>query len=123
MRDIHDVWVAADGWQRWALIVLAISAVGQTGFFLVYSNRPWFSDEVGRALMLKSSSLMVILWLSLVNQFFIYKYQEAVTTIALTYVAVAIVWQFLTILRTPGRLDHYDEMRDENGDHQRSGTG
>lgn len=119
MRDFHDVWGVADGWQRWALIVLVVAAVGQTCFFSVYVTRPWFSDEVGRALMMKSSSLLVILWLSLANEFFIYRYQEAITTLALTYVAVAIIYQFVTILRTPGRLDA-DESRDDNGDHQRS---
>lgn len=100
----HDVWGVMDNWQHWTILGLAVATVFQTGFVLVYSARPWFRDIVGRAYMLKSSTLLVILWLSVTNTFFTYPLQEQISTFAMWAVAAAITYQFAVLVVTPRRI-------------------
>ena len=101
MSHWSAVWGVADNWQRLALIALLIATFAQTCFIVVYGTRPWYRSRVGRALMLKSASLAVVLWLTVVNTFFIYPLEEQLSTLGLTLVSVAIVYQFLVMVSTP----------------------
>lgn len=101
MHQISDVWALADPWQRWSLVFLAIATIVQTLFVVIYGTRPWWRARVGRALMLKSTALCVVLWLSLVNSFYIYENEEPIGAAAILAVAVAIVYQFVVLLWSP----------------------
>lgn len=101
MTHFEAIWEIANFWQRWALVALFIAAVGQAAFVGVYIHRPWWRHFVGRALMLKSTSLLLILWLSLFNTFVTYPGQEQVAVSVLTLTALAIWYQFFAIRSTP----------------------
>jgi hypothetical protein len=105
VNHIHGVWGAADTWQRLAIVLLTVATLTQTIFILTYGSRPWWRSRVGRALMLKSSTLSVLLWLSLVNTFFIYPGEEPVAFAALLAVTLAIIYQLVVLLRTPRHPD------------------
>jgi putative copper export protein len=70
-------WQYADTWQRSAFIAIMVAAIAQTGFVVVYMLRPWWRHYVGRALLVKSASLLIVLWLTIVNTFVRYPGQEA----------------------------------------------
>ena len=95
----QTVWAAADGWVRWSLVALIVATVGQTLFVLIYATRPWWRARVGRAYMLKSSTLGVVLWLSLIGAF--YLLPEQIDTFALWAIALAILYQLVALLLSP----------------------
>lgn len=101
MNRVEQVWHLADGWERLALVALIVATLAQSVFILVYGRRPWWRVRVGRALMIKSSTLGVLLWLSLLNAFVSYPHQEAVASIALCAVAAAILYQMAALLLSP----------------------
>jgi hypothetical protein len=94
-------WQIADAWQRSAFVAILVAAVFQSVFVVVYLSRPWWRHFVGRALALKSTSLLVVLWLTIVNTFFRYPGQKQLSTVALWLVACAIVYQLIALLATP----------------------
>lgn len=118
MKFQHGVWGVMGGWQHWTLVGLVLAAVFQGGFVFVYATRPWFRDIVGRAYMLKSATLLVILWLSLLNTFFTYPHQAQVSTFGMWSVTIAIVYQFFVLLWSPRRLTPDPEGGDEYDDGQ-----
>lgn len=101
MSRIEAVWAMADPWQRGFLVLLLICAVAQSEFIHEWARRPWFRVRAGRALMLKSSSFCTILWLTLVNTFFVYPYQEQVSFFAFLVVTVAVIYQLVTLKLSP----------------------
>lgn len=101
MNHIEAVWRLADGWERLALVALVLATVAQTAFVVVYATRPWWKVRVGRALMLKSAALCVLLWLSVLNTFVLYPGQVQVAAIALCAVTAAIVYQLVALLLSP----------------------
>lgn len=101
MTEIHNVWAIANDWQRASLVALALATVVQTLFVVIYASRPWWKARVGRALMLKSAALCVVLWLTIVNTFYVYAGEEAIGTVALWVVAIAITYQFVVLLWSP----------------------
>ena len=72
MHRIHGVWALSDGWTHLALVALVIATAAQTAFVGIYATRPWYLVRTGRALMLKSATLCLLLWLSLFGTFFVY---------------------------------------------------
>jgi hypothetical protein len=112
----HDVWGVMGGWERLTLVGLVVSAVVQGGFVLIYSTRPWYRDIVGRAYMLKSATLLVLLWLALINAFFTYPLQTQVSTFGMWSVAAAISYQFFVLLWSPRRLTPGPERGSEDDD-------
>jgi putative copper export protein len=106
-------WELADSWQHASLVAIAVAAVVQTAFVVVYGSRPWWRHYVGRALFVKSTSLLVVLWLTIANTFLLYPGQHQVSTLSLWLVAVAIIYQFAALIRTPRHTyppnDRYDE--------------
>lgn len=95
------VWALADGWERTSLVALIVGTSAQTLFILIYASRPWWRARVGRALMLKSAALCVVLWLTVVNTFYVYPREEMVGAIALWVIAAAIVYQLVVLLLSP----------------------
>lgn len=95
------VWAATDGWQHLGLVAVIVATFAQTLFILIYATRPWWRVRVGRALMLKSASLCVVLWLTLVGTFLTYRDQEQVDALALCLIALAIVYQLVVLLLSP----------------------
>jgi hypothetical protein len=100
-HHIEAVWVIANVWERWALVALFVAGLGQAAFVATYMRRPWWRHLVGRALMVKSTSLLLILWLSLANTFITYPGQEQVAVGVLTLTALAIWYQLFAIRSTP----------------------
>jgi putative copper export protein len=98
-------WSTADVWQRAAFIAIMVAAIAQTGFVGLYVTRPWWRHYVGRALLVKSASLLVVLWLTIVNTFLRYRGQEQISTLALWLIAGAIIYQLVALART--RRDAY----------------
>lgn len=114
MTQMHNVWVRMDSWQHWFLLALAVATAFQSLFVVTYVVRPWWRDRVGRAYMLKSGSLCLVLWISLVNVFFVYTGQEPISTFAMWAVTLAIVYQYIALLRTPRHVPGIDpEMKSE----------
>lgn len=109
----HVFWETADRWQHFAFYAIVFAATVQTAYILVYGSRPWRQHFVGRALFYKSASLLIVLWLTVVNTFFVYPGQEPISTVALWLVAAAITYQFAALLRTPRHADHPDGRHDE----------
>jgi hypothetical protein len=99
------VWAATDGWEHLALVAIIVATFAQTLFILIYASRPWWRVRVGRALMLKSASLCIVLWLTLVGTFFVYAHQEQVSALSLCVIAVAIVYQLVALLLSPRHPD------------------
>src|SRR5690242_12669648 len=95
------VWAVANGWQRVALIALVVATFVQSLFILIYATRPWWRARVGRALFLKSTSLCVVLWLTLIGTFYIYPAENVVNALALCLVAVAVTYQLAVLLLSP----------------------
>lgn len=112
MNRWEAVWRAADVWQRWALVALAFAAVGQASFVVIYARRPWWRHFVGRALLLKSASLLLILWLSLINSFVAYPGQEPIAAGVLWLTGLAIWYQVAAISRTPPHVYPPDDRHD-----------
>lgn len=112
MTRFDTFWTHADTWQRSAFLAIMVAAVVQTCFLAVYLSRPWWQHFVGRALALKSSSLGVVLWLTIVNAFFRYPGQEAVSALGLWLVAAAIIFQFVALLRTRRHVYPPDDRHD-----------
>lgn len=112
MNRVETVWRLADTWERLALLALVVSAVAQTAFIFVYGARPWWRHRVGRALFTKSLSLLIVLWLSIVNTFLIYPAQQRVSTLALWLIAAAIVYQLVALLRTRRHVYPPDDRHD-----------
>lgn len=102
MSHFHDVWTAADDWQRAFLLALVVATVAQTLFVggLLFRRR-WYRTGPGRATTIKSLSFGVILWLTLVNSFLVYPGEEQVGTVAFVLVTAAIVYQLVAFWRSP----------------------
>jgi putative copper export protein len=105
-------WQYADWWQRSAFIAIMVAAVAQTGFVVVYMLRPWWRHYVGRALLVKSASLLIVLWLTIVNTFVRYPGQRQVSSLALWLVAGAIIYQLVALLRTRRHVYPPDDRHD-----------
>lgn len=59
-------WFAAS-LHDWSLRLLYAAAIGQTLFVVLWATRPWYRLWIGRALMVKSATLMIYLdWAVLV---------------------------------------------------------
>lgn len=101
MNQIEAVWHVAAAWQRVSLVALAVAAVVQTLFVVKYAPRPWWRVAPGRAIMLKSSALLAALWLTLVNTFWVYPYENEISAAALCYIAATIVYQYVALIRSP----------------------
>lgn len=86
-------------------MALVVAVVAQSAFVVVYGSRPWWRHRVGRALMLKSSSLLAALWLTFVDTFWVYPAEEKAGTVVLAAIAAAITYQLVALLRTPRDLD------------------
>lgn len=63
---VYD-WLFHASQFAWTLRLYTAAAVGQTLFVVLWATLPWWRTIIGRALMIKSASLMVILIWSLVN--------------------------------------------------------
>ena len=96
-----DIWHMASTWGKVALILLGIACIAQTAFVLIYARRPWYRVRVGRALMLKSTALLVALWINEVNVWFRYPHQGMVSAFAIGFVAAAVVYQLWVLIREP----------------------
>lgn len=101
MSRFNAFWQTADTWGRAAFVAILVAAIFQTCFVGLYLTRPWWQHFVGRALALKSTSLLVVLWLTIINTFVRYRGQEQVSSIALWLVAGAVIYQFVALARTP----------------------
>lgn len=101
MNRIEAVWAAADVWERFSLIALVIATLIQTAFVVEYATRPWWLVRIGRALMLKSAALCVLLWLSILNSFVSYSGQEQVAMVTLWLITAAIFYQWLALRTSP----------------------
>lgn len=129
MNHFQDVWGVYDGWQRGTLIALMVASLVQTAFIVTFVFfRPWWRDPVGRSTAMKSSALLVILWLSVVNTFFAYANQEPVTFLAMWAVTLAITYQLAVLIRTPRRIHpgrglHEDRQSARSCDGQPEDTG
>jgi hypothetical protein len=80
-------------WMDAGLAALWTATILQTVFVALYATRPWRRHFVGRALFIKSVSLMLILQVSLCNQYLTYRYQLQVSVVLTWFVAVAIAYQ------------------------------
>lgn len=98
-----------NGWVDAGLVALWVAAVVQTCFVLIYGVSPWWRHFVGRALFIKSASLAIILWLTVVNHYLVYDYQLQVSVIATWVVALGICFQFAALMaqrRIDRRIRH-----------------
>lgn len=101
MNKIEAVWAASDTLARIALVTLAIATLFQTGFVIIYATRPWWTVRIGRALMLKSASLCVLFWLSVLGSFVTYPHQRLVATVLICIITVAVIYQFFALALSP----------------------
>ena len=112
MSHLQEVWAEGNNWHRFALIALAAATVFQTMFIVEFARRPWYLDRVGRALMLKSASLALVLWLTLANSFFVYSLQQQLSVLGLSLVSIAIVYQYLVLVRSPRQEQPWEQPED-----------
>lgn len=102
MSRFDAIWDAADFWQRLGLVGFVVAAIFQAPFIIIYlSRRTWWFHFAGRALALKSTSLGMILWLSIINLFFRYPGQEQVSACLTWLLAFAVIYQLAALLKTP----------------------
>lgn len=83
----------------WSLRLVYAAAVGQTLFVILWGTLPWYRTRVGRALMVKSVSLMVYLdWAVLViNGWVPIAHRENIAVVLFGLITVGI-WTQLTAL-------------------------
>ena len=88
-------------WEKAAVDALWWASIAQGGFVAVYATRPWWRSRVGRALMLKSFSLGLALWLTLVNTYRTYPGELAIGACVMALIAVACTYQLVAMVTTP----------------------
>ena len=81
-------------------VLLHISAIGQTAFVILWATRPWYREWIGRALMVKSFSLMLFLDRALVLSYLEPRPSRAPlwTTILFGFVTLGIVTQLAALV-------------------------
>ena len=89
-------------WVHAAEVALVAAAIGQTCFVGLYATRPFWRHFVGRALMMKSASLALVLWVSVANIWLTYPYQLQVSACLTMLIAAAIWFQFVALVREVG---------------------
>lgn len=84
----------------WTVRLVHVSAVGQTLFVLLWWSLPWYRTVVGRALMVKSFTLMLYLdWAVAVYHFGPFDHQEAIGVALFGLIAFGIWSQVVAIAR------------------------
>jgi hypothetical protein len=114
----HATWGVLDGWGRASLLTLIVAAIGQTLFVVVYLTRRWWTVRVGRALMVKSASLAIVLLLTALAALF--PVPEWSRTLALVLVTLGIWYQTYVLITSPSQ--YLDRQDDPYEGIQRSGS-
>ena len=99
----ESVWQLLNGWQRVELVALLLCAIGQTAFVVVYTFRPWPKFDVGRALWSKSALIAIVLWMSVIANFYVYPIEDALGTVVLCLLCCSIWYQLYVLVHTPNR--------------------
>jgi FlaA1/EpsC-like NDP-sugar epimerase len=113
MRSWESVWSTLDAWQRVSMISLLVASIAQTVFVVLYVERnKWKNHYVGRALMAQSVTLLVALWSTLLNAFFVYPYQEQIGSFIFLLLTVAIIYQCSALIRAIREGNNEDSSHD-----------
>lgn len=87
----------------WTLRLYTAAAIGQTLFVALWSVLPWWRTTIGRALMMKSASLMIILdWTLISYHLGPFRHQQGIGTALFALVAIGIwlqVWAIALEMR------------------------
>jgi hypothetical protein len=103
-----------DGWAQFDFFLFCLMALGQVLFVMMWFVLPWWKEWVGRALMVKGSTLALLLLMTIVNTMLAlrgvnYKYMQHVQ--ALGYVAVTIgIWSQVLALRYEIRKGNVEDV-------------
>jgi hypothetical protein len=82
----------------WTLRFYVAAAVGQTLFVLRWGPMPWWRTAIGRALMWKSTALMIVFDWSLINYWWgPFQHQELIGLALFAFVMVGIWFQTFAI--------------------------
>lgn len=73
------------------------AAIGQTAFVVLWASLPWWKTRVGRAMMVKSASLMIVLDFGVINYYW-GPFHAWVGVALFALVVVGIYSQFFTFL-------------------------
>jgi hypothetical protein len=81
------------------IVAFHVAAIPAIIFPLVYRGTPWKKTATGRALMNKSRSLAIVFFLSVLNYWWEFPADGYIFAVSMTYVAVALVYQFQVMYR------------------------
>lgn len=87
--------------EDWATWLIRIAAVSQTLFVILYGGfSPWWRNRVGRALFTKAFALMLLLDISLINQWIGHPYplMEQIAIAVIGLVTVGAVMQLSALV-------------------------
>lgn len=100
----------------WTLRLYTAAAIGQTLFVALWATLPWWRTVVGRALMVKSFALMVVLdWALVTYHLGPFAHQESISVVLFGLVVVGI-WSQVAAIGHEMWLARR-ERRSSGGDH------
>lgn len=85
--------------EKLQIAVFIWAGVFQILFVAIYARLPWWSNFIGRALFLMSSSLMLMLTVTVANVYVDYAAEEWVEVGIFATVAVAVTYQYAAMQR------------------------
>jgi hypothetical protein len=78
---------------------IIVGGVAQLLFVVLYGSQKWWVKYVGRAMFIKSVSLMLLLDVEMVNLLWDYPYEKQVDAATNFAVMAAIIWQLFAFLK------------------------
>lgn len=89
-----------NGMELWRTAAIAVVAIGQTAFVILYLTLPWRRSYLGRALFTFALSLALFADVIVVGRVWDWKYEEQTFIALYSFVGVGVWYQFLAFLET-----------------------
>lgn len=111
----------------WRMLIIALAAVGQTLFVILYTTFPWYRTFLGRALFIKATTFMLLLNTAALGRIWDWPHEDAIIVALYGLTAFGIWAQFVafTVQRfgdgdqdsTQGRRDYHHGTHNEGEFH------
>lgn len=97
----------------WRTAGIAMAAIGQTAFVLLYLTFPWWEKFLGRALFFKAVTFALLVDIAVLGRVLDWDFED-VTFVVLYWITALGIWaQFVAFLRV--RLQHRQDAVSRNG--------
>jgi predicted MFS family arabinose efflux permease len=91
----------------YVVVVVHLGAVPATIFPLAYSRSPWRSTDVGKALMLKGTSVALLFDVPIVGFYWPFPGYDVIYAAIVTLVVIGVTYQCAVMLRIQRQGRHY----------------